>query len=91
MSFNKAQRGFSAVEVLVVLVIIGLLGGAGYYVYSQRSNDTKESATATDVQAAPEINDAEDLDTAEAALDANDPELSSGDLDKLDKELEDVQ
>ncbi len=30
---NKNQRGFTAIEVLIVLVVIVILGGVGYYVW----------------------------------------------------------
>lgn len=42
---NKNQRGFGAIEILLVLVIVGLLVGAGWY-FMQR-NDSKELKSST--------------------------------------------
>jgi uncharacterized protein (UPF0333 family) len=35
------QKGFSAVEGLLILVVIGIIGGAGWYVFKSRSQATK--------------------------------------------------
>ena len=42
----KNEKGFNVVEILVVLVVVGLIGGAGWYVYqySQRES-TKQGAS----------------------------------------------
>lgn len=37
-------RGFSAVEALLLIILVGLTGGVGYYVY-QSSNQTQSAAT----------------------------------------------
>lgn len=42
---KKNQDGFSVVEGLLILVVVGLIGSAGYYVY--RSQETKESTQST--------------------------------------------
>lgn len=34
------QKGFSAVEVVIMLVIIGLIGATGWYVWQQRNKNT---------------------------------------------------
>jgi hypothetical protein len=36
------QKGFGAIQLVLVVVLIGLIGGAGYYVY--RAQDKKEQA-----------------------------------------------
>lgn len=41
MNHNLKQQGFSAVEALLILVIIGLLGGSGYYVLNAKKNADK--------------------------------------------------
>jgi hypothetical protein len=38
MLMNKSQKGFGAVEGLLIFVIVGMLGGVGWYVYN--SNKT---------------------------------------------------
>lgn len=55
----KQQKGFSVIEVLVVIVVLGLIGAAGWFVYNrmqdkdststttQQSNSTTEAKTAT--------------------------------------------
>lgn len=34
-----AQKGFTVVEGLLIVVILGIIGGVGYYVYSQTKNN----------------------------------------------------
>lgn len=42
---NKNQRGFGAIEGVVILVIVGLLGGVGWYVFdSNKTNDSLDNA-----------------------------------------------
>jgi hypothetical protein len=44
---KKSQRGFSAVEALLIVIIIGMLGGVGWYVWhSQKQVDKTYSQTA---------------------------------------------
>jgi hypothetical protein len=40
------QKGFSAVEALLILVIVGVIGGVGYFVYSsqKKTNEALENA-----------------------------------------------
>lgn len=40
------QKGFSAIEALLILILVGIISGTGYYVYSanRKSNDNLESA-----------------------------------------------
>ncbi len=48
----RAQRGFSALEVVLVIVIAGLVGGIGYYVYQTQKNNQANQAwnNATDIK-----------------------------------------
>jgi Tfp pilus assembly protein PilE len=41
------QSGFSALEVILILVIVAVLGGVGYYVYSQRNMKSNSETTNT--------------------------------------------
>lgn len=40
MSLKKNQQGFSPVEILIVLVIVGLIGTVGWLVYNRQSGKT---------------------------------------------------
>jgi Tfp pilus assembly protein PilE len=43
----RNQNGFSAIEALLIVIILGMLGGVGYYVYnSQKQIDKAYSQTA---------------------------------------------
>ncbi|HEX5798371.1 MAG TPA: hypothetical protein VFX79_03365 [Candidatus Saccharimonadales bacterium] len=39
----KNQKGFGAIEALLILVIIGIIGGVGYYVYNANKNEPQIS------------------------------------------------
>ena len=41
---KKNEKGFSVVEILIVLVVVSLIGGAGWYVY-QNKNKANTQAT----------------------------------------------
>lgn len=41
---RRNQKGFSLVELLLIIVAIGLIGGAGLYVYQTHANKTKTVA-----------------------------------------------
>lgn len=97
MKLRVNQSGFSAVELIIILVVVGALGFVGYTVYNrQQDNKTdstsqqtkEESATASDVRSAPEIRSTSDLDKASATLDQTDPGGSNNtDASQLDSEL----
>ncbi len=40
---KKNQNGFSAVEGLLILVIVGLLGGVGWYVWQNKQDDSSKT------------------------------------------------
>lgn len=98
MKLRANQSGFSAVELVIILVFVGALAFVGNTVYN-RQQDKKtadntsqqaadESATATDVRSAPEIKSTDDLDKASATLNQIDPDGSNNtDASQLDREL----
>lgn len=87
MKSRAKQPSFSAVRLIVVLAVVVALGFAGYTVYNSLSANN-ESATATDVVAAPKIKSNSDLDQASATLDQTDPDGSNtADANQLDNEL----
>lgn len=50
------QKGFSVVEILIVIVVVGLLGGAGWYVWkSKDKNQTPITTNNTVQKTEPEI------------------------------------
>lgn len=54
------QKGFGAVETLLIIVILGLLGGVGWYVYqSQNKHNQKDqpASTTNEYKKEPEVKD----------------------------------
>lgn len=87
-------RGFSAVEVLLVIVIVAVIGFIGYTV-AQNTIFKKDAAIdninmsekATDVPAAPEINTDSDLLEVTETLDSIDLNSDSGDIEAIESQL----
>ncbi len=50
MTFKSklGQAGFGAVEVVLVLVIVSLIGGVGFYVYKQNNNASSRLSSSKD-------------------------------------------
>lgn len=46
MKIVKNQKGFSIVELLIVIVIVGLLGAVGWLVYDRQKNNTANNVPA---------------------------------------------
>ncbi len=50
---KKNEKGFSVTEILIVLAVVGLIGGAGWYVWSnknQSGNDSLTTASTSDIK-----------------------------------------
>jgi prepilin-type N-terminal cleavage/methylation domain-containing protein len=45
------QKGFSFAEILIVLVVVGLLGAVGWFVYGRQNNKTSETTETLNSQA----------------------------------------
>lgn len=94
MSTYTRQKGFSIVEILLVVAVVGIIGFLGYTFYNNYQTETNktstadssQSATASDVATAPAVNSASDLDKAQAVLDQTNPG-SSTDASQLDSEV----
>jgi prepilin-type N-terminal cleavage/methylation domain-containing protein len=41
------QKGFSVVEVLIVIVVVGLLGAVGWFIYDRQKDKTSDSTATT--------------------------------------------
>ncbi len=46
---NKNQRGFSVVEALIILIIVTLLGGIGFYVWNSKKSSSNTSSSSSSV------------------------------------------
>lgn len=70
---NRAQKGFSIIEVAIVVVILGIIGFLAYSTYMHQQTakvtSTQQSHTATDVPTAPAVNSSSDLTTAQQTVD----------------------
>lgn len=91
---KRSQKGFSAVELIIAVVIIGLLVGIGYVAFNRISEEDSTSTQQTTTQQTesndvevPEIQSAADLDTTETTLENIDLEADSAELDQLDEAL----
>lgn len=88
---KEKQLGFSAVEVIIVIVVLALVGLIGYTVLNRQDNtDTNNPASeqrADDEESAP-IENVEDLNKAEQELnDVNFDDLDTTELDSAESEL----
>lgn len=54
-SIHKDQRGVSTLEVILIIIIVGIIGGVGWYVYHTKQNSDKslDQATSTSQNAGP--------------------------------------
>lgn len=91
---NK-QVGFSAIEAIIVVAILAVLAGVGYWVFTRESDDTDQSATSsqaseedTTVPKTPVVEEASDLDSASQALDDSDLDAGATDNSQLDTQLD---
>ncbi len=86
----KRVSGFSAVEALIVVTLIVLVGLVGYNLYSmnvaRNDNTAEQQAIADQVPEAPVITSESDLDSAAQTLDAVDVDQNQEDLQQLDAE-----
>lgn len=82
------ERGFAAVELVILLVLAAAIIGVGYVVYSRGQTSGEPSAQQqiddADTPAAPTINDTSDLDAATKALDDTNLDASTSDSAALD-------
>lgn len=94
MRARTSQSGFSIIELIIALAILGVLVFVGYIVYD-RQNDktadnrdtTSQSATKSDLPTAPEVTSTSDLDKAATVLDQTDTSMDD-DSEELDAQLQ---
>lgn len=53
MKVNDKNQGFAVVEVLLLLLIVALIAGVGYWVYSHRTAGTSQTTTQTTGESKP--------------------------------------
>ncbi|HEX5395439.1 MAG TPA: hypothetical protein VFW52_03770 [Candidatus Saccharimonadales bacterium] len=100
MDKRLENKGFAAIEAVLILVIAVLIGAVGYKVYNTKTatdkitNDTEASlqqapsASANAVKVPAKITSSADLDQANKALDSYDSSSAdNSDLSQLDSEL----
>lgn len=100
MKLRSNQNGFALFEALTVLIVAGLIGVTGWWVYHRNHNTANSSKTASsnsssvntspvakNVSTAPQVKTADDLDKALQVLDQNDPSsANSSDTTQLDSQ-----
>ena len=94
MRVSKNHAGFTILEALIIVAVVGILGLVGFNVYDRQQNKKADVATQTtqntaanndDIPSAPVISKTEDLTRAEKTLDQ--ASLDSSDSSSLDSEL----
>jgi predicted negative regulator of RcsB-dependent stress response len=90
---KQSQSGFAVVELVVVVVVLVALGGVGYYVWHSHKATNNTTATTTtsssyqspttSVPAAPQVNNASDLNSAMQALDQTNVTAGNTDSSQL--------
>lgn len=85
----KKQAGFSAVEFLIILVVVGIIAFAGYMVMQNQSDSYTDTRTNTsEIEEASDIENTEDLQNAENTLnDVNFDDLDTTELEEAEAEL----
>ncbi len=84
---TKRQFGFSAVEGIIILVVVSLLATGGYWAFmrdNKTDNNKQTQTTASAEQTAPTIDKTSDLDTAEQALDQTEVDSAGTDSAELE-------
>jgi len=94
---NRRQYGFTALEALLILIIVGLVAFIGYKVYNtKQATDKSANSAASVIENTPvaesnipsSINTTDDLTKAEKVLDDYDSsQTDNSDLTKLESEL----
>ena len=86
------QRGFSAIEVVIAVVVVAALAATGYLAYG-RMKDASQTPTASEqiqkgnAPIAPKVSNTSDLDTASKTLDNTNLDATLSDTADLDTEL----
>jgi len=95
---QRKQAGFTVVEALIIIFIVGALLGVGIWVVKNQS-DNKEKTTdtsqtnqgdeSTEAPSAPTVENNADLTEAEKALDDSNLDAGTSDNSQLDSQTSD--
>lgn len=82
----RNHSGFTLIEVLLVAAVLAIVGALGYVFFNRMNSPVavNTNSMATDVQGAPDIKQAGDLDKAADVLSETDPATSDSDLNDLE-------
>jgi flagellar biosynthesis/type III secretory pathway M-ring protein FliF/YscJ len=84
----KKQPGFGVAELVLIVLFIGVVAFAGYFVMNRNKNQENVNAPAPVVQQDDEIKNEQDLQAAEDSLnDTSIDELDTSELDQIEQEL----
>ena len=83
----KQQRGFAALEAILLVVVIAIVGFTAWTYYGNTRQSANVPSATADVPSAPQITTTNDLTAAEAALDQVDVDANASDSVLLDSEL----
>jgi prepilin-type N-terminal cleavage/methylation domain-containing protein len=87
-SIQNDQSGFSIVEILIVLVVLGAVVFVGLSVVNRQEEASSDANTNTPVTVQEEINDEQDLEQVVDSLDDIDlEELDTTELDAAEADL----
>lgn len=90
MRNNTKQSGVAAIELVLILLALILIGFVGYRVYDARQTadeQLNQSATGPGGGQSSGTRSSADLNLAETSLDQVNPEDSSSELSELDSQL----
>lgn len=80
------QKGFSALELILVIVVLGVVGGLGWYVWSSRISDSDQAEQASSQTTdPPEMVDEISAESLNGTFKGVDPKTGSGSV-TLEKE-----
>ena len=90
MSLSR-QRGFSAVEVVIAVVVVGAIAATGYLAYGRMKTASKTPTASDQAQqattpTAPAISSTKDLDSSSKVLDNTNLDATATDTSDLDAE-----
>lgn len=83
------NKGFSIVEIIIVIAVIGVIAALGYVYINQsaQQNDSDQREVSTAAPEAPQITTTKDLDTAVSTVEDIDLGATDTDLSAIDSEL----